>query len=424
MHIVQLTEGTGSWYGGTGVRDHALIIALRRLGHRVNFVCLTSNIMLDEEESWSAPIFYDQSRVCLEQTSSLYRALPKSLAGIMETDWLFNRGVRKMNTATPQRRGEFIVSLLRGKEGKQVREFNRLMDWLRGQKPDLVSLSSLKHAAIIPAIQEELGVPVILHLAGQYQDFKLLPKQYRDEAFALASGFAKAADGLIAPSTYFADLMAEKLELDRDEIKVIPNGISLNYYSIRPAPPIKPAIGYLSRLARSNGLEELIAVFQDLKKKTFPSLELAIAGGVSDTELDNLAEILKPVTQQPEQWDVKLQPNIPFNEKLTFLQNLTLLCVPARDEPFGNYVLEAMAVGVPAVLPDSCAFPEIIETTGGGLLYDAGKPDAMREKIEELINDSARSDELSRAARQGVLEHYSSERMAGDVLEVFEKVLK
>ena len=56
---------------------------------------------------------------------------------------------------------------------------------------------------------------------------------------------------------------------------------------------------------------------------------------------------------------------------MEFLKNLTLFSVPARyPEAFGLYVVEAMAAGVPVVLPNDGSFPEIIEATQGGYLYD------------------------------------------------------
>ena len=65
--------------------------------------------------------------------------------------------------------------------------------------------------------------------------------------------------------------------------------------------------------------------------------------------------------------EVKIKTNLSRPEKIRFLKELSVFCVPARlPEAFGLYVIEAMAAGVPVVLPDHGSFPEIIEETREG----------------------------------------------------------
>ncbi len=81
-------------------------------------------------------------------------------------------------------------------------------------------------------------------------------------------------------------------------------------------------------------------------------------------------------------------------QKIAFLQSLDVLSVPATyDEPKGMFLFEAMATGVPVVQPRRGAFPEIIEKTGGGILVDAGDPEALAQGCSRTCG----------AIRQGVL---------------------
>ena len=71
--------------------------------------------------------------------------------------------------------------------------------------------------------------------------------------------------------------------------------------------------------------------------------------------------------------------------KIAFLQSLDVLSVPATyAEPKGIFLLEAMASGVPVVQPRRGAFPEIVETTGGGLIVDADDPDALADGLSTI----------------------------------------
>ena len=90
-----------------------------------------------------------------------------------------------------------------------------------------------------------------------------------------------------------------------------------------------------------------------------------------------------------------IRPNLTRAQKLDFLKRLTVLSVPVRyPEAFGLYVIEAMAAGVPVVLPDAGAFPEIVNTTQGGRLYDAGQSGALTDTLDELLSDRAEAHKI------------------------------
>jgi glycosyltransferase involved in cell wall biosynthesis len=106
--------------------------------------------------------------------------------------------------------------------------------------------------------------------------------------------------------------------------------------------------------------------------------------------------------------------------KIRFLKGLDVLSVPSRYvEPKGLYLLEALANGVPVVQPRHGSFPEIIEATGGGLLFEPGNAGALAEAILSLWKDPARAVEMGQRGARGVREHYSVARMADRALEVY-----
>jgi glycosyltransferase involved in cell wall biosynthesis len=111
------------------------------------------------------------------------------------------------------------------------------------------------------------------------------------------------------------------------------------------------------------------------------------------------------------------RPNLEREGKVRFLQGLTVLSVPATyGEAFGLYVIEALAAGVPVVVPRHAAFPELVEATGGGLLCPPEDPAALAAAIGELLADPPRARELGERGRQAVLDRFSVERMAREIL--------
>jgi glycosyltransferase involved in cell wall biosynthesis len=110
-------------------------------------------------------------------------------------------------------------------------------------------------------------------------------------------------------------------------------------------------------------------------------------------------------------------------EKISFLQGLDLLSVPATyDEPKGIFLLEAMACGVPVVQPERGGFTEIVTQTGGGLLVEPDNVESLAEGILHLSQDARLASELGRKGAAGVREHYNVARMADRALEVYEQI--
>jgi glycosyltransferase involved in cell wall biosynthesis len=78
-----------------------------------------------------------------------------------------------------------------------------------------------------------------------------------------------------------------------------------------------------------------------------------------------------------------------------------------------------MACGVPVVQPRHGSFPELIEATGGGHLFEPGNREALANAIAELKNDDALRARLARDGRAAVREKFTDAIMAERTWEVF-----
>ena len=86
-------------------------------------------------------------------------------------------------------------------------------------------------------------------------------------------------------------------------------------------------------------------------------------------------------------------------------------------------MLEALAMGVPAVLPRRGSFPELAEATGGCLLYDPSDSENLAAAIGALMDDPDRRLQLAEKGREGVQRSFNARVMAESVWTVFEKYL-
>jgi glycosyltransferase involved in cell wall biosynthesis len=236
-----------------------------------------------------------------------------------------------------------------------------------------------------------------------------------------------------SPSRYFADLMAKRLSLDASAVAVVPNGINLDGFGTNGASvdarahagqkPAIPVVGYFARMCADKGLDLLVDAYIDIRKvgKVGPA-KLKIGGSCSSNDEKFVAKLRDKLGREGLVGDVEFHPNLDHAGKVSLLRSLSVFSVPARfGEAFGLYVIEAMAVGVPVVQPRLGAFTELVEATGGGLLYDPKDPRALGASLEKLLLDPPTRESLGKAGRTAVTRDYSSEAMARRMIEVFER---
>src|SRR5947209_227775 len=143
MNIVQITPGAGAMYCGLCLRDNALVAELRKLGHQVVMVPLYLPFTLDQpDESAGTPIFFGGINVYFQQKSALFRRLPNWVYHILASRPLLKWAAGKAAAKTrPEELGELTLSMLRGESGKQARELQELIKWLKTQpRADVICL--------------------------------------------------------------------------------------------------------------------------------------------------------------------------------------------------------------------------------------------------------------------------------------------
>ena len=89
--------------------------------------------------------------------------------------------------------------------------------------------------------------------------------------------------------------------------------------------------------------------------------------------------------------DIKL--NIPFSKIKEYYNSHDLFVLPARDEPAGISILEALSCGLPVICSTTCGNQYYIEQGLNGHIFKCEILDDLIEKIETCINDT---DKLSK----------------------------
>jgi glycosyltransferase involved in cell wall biosynthesis len=89
------------------------------------------------------------------------------------------------------------------------------------------------------------------------------------------------------------------------------------------------------------------------------------------------------------------------------LREASLFVLPSIYEPFGIAPLEAMAAGIPAVLSDAWAFPEMVTPGVNGALVRSGDARDLADQLIELLRDPERLRVMGAAGRKRVLENFT-----------------
>ncbi len=86
-------------------------------------------------------------------------------------------------------------------------------------------------------------------------------------------------------------------------------------------------------------------------------------------------------------------------------------------------ILEAMASKVPVIATRTGGIPDIIKDNETGLLVDSGDVDALRARIESLVDDHDKRRRLAAAAFEFVTMNHSFERMCDAYGQVYREVM-
>ncbi|MBT5528782.1 MAG: glycosyltransferase family 4 protein, partial [Cytophagia bacterium] len=200
--------------------------------------------------------------------------------------------------------------------------------------------------------------------------------------------------------------------------------VNPDHYKINEPNIEIPTIGYLSRRNKENGFEVLIDAFILLKKNSeFKQTRLKVTGGKTSDDKRFIKKQLKKLEKNNILEDVEFIENFKQENMNDFFKGLTVLSVPVlKGEAFGMYQLESLASGIPIVQPKIGAFPEIIENTNGGVLFDPNYSRTLASKLEEVLSNTEALHIMSINGRKAVEEQYNTNILTERMISIYSKL--
>jgi glycosyltransferase involved in cell wall biosynthesis len=258
-----------------------------------------------------------------------------------------------------------------------------LVRYLRRERPEVVmaTLTSASILAVVACKLSRIGSRIVLRQAsplGRRQRPWLARRvyAYADEYIAISGGIADALTGIglqpqrvhtIRNPAFTPEILARAAE-----------PVEHPWFSVKNTPII---IG-VGRLTLTKSFHVLVDAFARIRARQ--SCKLVILGeGEARAQLQSQVENLHLA---PDVWMPGFVDN-PFK----YVARSDVFVLSSRDEPFGNVIVEALAVGTPVVSTRCAGGPsEILENGRWGDLVPVGDPSAMATAIERNLEGPRR----------------------------------
>jgi glycosyltransferase involved in cell wall biosynthesis len=205
--------------------------------------------------------------------------------------------------------------------------------------------------------------------------------EIRRDYAALAPTHARRADAIVVVSEHMAAQVRTRLNIPADRITVCAPGAPS--WPRRPNPVRDGPILFMGTLEARKNVPTLLTAYERLLQRMPGSPDLVLAGRATESA----APILQRLTNPPLAGRARHLGYVSDESRQQLYRDASMLVLPSFYEGFGTPVLEAMTVGVPVVVADRGALPEVVG--GAGLVIDAENSGELADAMERILTDSA-----------------------------------
>lgn len=170
---------------------------------------------------------------------------------------------------------------------------------------------------------------------------------------------------------------------------------------------------FIGRLVADKGIHELLEAYRRCAY-TQSNFWLLLVGPDEEGELArlNLGEFKNRVkrlayTSEPEK----------------YLAAADFLCLPSHREGFGVVIIEAAALGLPAIASNIYGISDAVLDRVTGLLFETQNIDDLQKSIQMLLSDSSLRRTLGLAAYENVKSRYDSKEVVGNYTQYITQIL-
>ena len=283
---------------------------------------------------------------------------------------------------------------------------------------DLLRVHSLRYigpAALIARRRYHLDVPIVSH-HHHLDPSWLYP--------AIERRVIEGSERVITVSEFSRRQLVQTLGVSPDRIEVVPNGIDARFapgagdhVRLRHGLGDGPVALFLGGLKPRKNLALLLDAWREVAPARADARLLVAGVGPLESSLRRRAVALGLSGR------VVFAGRIAEAEKVGYYNAADLFVSPSSLEGFGFTVGEAMSCGLPVVVSDRGALPELVAHGEGGFVCRHGDAGELARRILLLLGDALLRRRFGGFNRERVDRHFRWERASRRVWDIYEEVL-
>lgn len=288
--------------------------------------------------------------------------------------------------------------------------------------PDIIHVNCcwLPQCAWAQLWAQQLGYKVVLTPHGMLEPW-IMARHYWTKKLPALLLYQKKA--IVKANYIHATAESEKNNLlnlgYNNKIEVIANGIDVDSIQIKSTWKKNKTLLFLSRIHVKKGIEFLLDAIAVLKEQ-LQGYIIYIAGEGEASYI----QVLKEKAQS-----LGIDNLISFcggiygEKKWKLFRQADLFILPTYSENFGIVVAEALASGTPVITTKGTPWEEL-ETEHCGWWTEIGSEPTINALISFLSCTEKELEQMGKNGRQLIERKYSAQKMAEDMITLYQKVIK
>lgn len=284
------------------------------------------------------------------------------------------------------------------------------VEWLTRQRCD-VAFSP--HPLLLPV--REAAQVVMVHDLDFLTHPERTQREIRRDYPRLAASHTRRARRVVVPSRYTAGEVTRHFDVPPDRIAVCPPGLP-EWQGATPGFDRNGYVLFMGTLEPRKNISGLLAAYRRLLTSGADLPKLVIAGKVGE----EASGWLNMMAQPPFAGRVEHIGYVADEDRQRVYAGAHVLVLPSFEEGFGMQVLEAMSLGLPVIVSERGALPELVGDAG--LLVDPTDEASIADALARVLGDDQLAATLASRGKARA-SSFSWRRSASAVHEAFQEAV-
>ncbi len=178
----------------------------------------------------------------------------------------------------------------------------------------------------------------------------------------------------------------------------------------------KYGIAILGRVRKQKGVHLFVEACLSVLKK-HPDFTAIVVGAISSSEKEFVESLKVKIIAENMQDRVIFTGEQKFEDIPKIFSALSVVAALSDNEGFGLTIPEAMSSGAAVLATEAGAWPEVIRNGIDGYVVPIKNQQAVTDKLDQLLSSPEQLEQMGKAGRARVLEHYTVAREAKELVD-------